>query len=85
MREQDLRLAEPQLLTGDPMVALSTDTAPTVAEDGSELQVGQVLILEDIGRQQYWTGSAWAVVTTAQTMDLQTQLLREIRSLLTED
>ena len=85
MQEQDLRLAEPQLLSGEPMVALSTDTEPTVAEDGSALQVGQLLILEDTGIQKYWTGAAWARVTTGQVLDLNTQLLRELRDLMNEE
>lgn len=85
LTEQDLKLAAPQLLTGDPMVCLDADDRPTVSEDGSDLQIGQLLIQEDNGHEYYWTGSAWAQVTFAQKLDLNTQLLRDIRDLLTEE
>lgn len=78
-----LRLSDPMppvvnLLSAEPLLALSTDDRPTVNMDGDEIQPGQVLVLEDTYLRLYWDGSDWQPVQFGQEIQLQTQLLREI-------
>ena len=77
-----LLVQQPPLLTDEVYVGLSTDTKPTVAEDGGDLQLGTQFVCEDTGVAWYWTGSAWAGTTFGQQQRLQIDLLTEIRDLL---
>lgn len=72
-------LQKPELSTGDRIVGLSTDAAPTVGPDGGALSVGQLWVHEDTGRLKWWTGSAWELVEHNQEIRLQTALLFELR------
>lgn len=75
----------PALLTDPPIVTESTETLPTVGEDGGALEVGATLLHEDTGRLLYWTGSEWKLADLNQERGLQTSLLFEIRDLLQGD
>lgn len=81
----DLSRQTPALLTSAPIIGLSTDSDPTVGADGGALEVGQVWLHEDTGRQKYYTGSEWKLVDANQERGLQTALLLEIRDLLKGD
>ncbi len=81
----DLSRQRPALLTSPPIVGLSTDSEPTVGEDGGELERGQTWLHEDTGVLKYYTGSVWTPVDFNQTIGLQTTLLFEIRNLLRGD
>lgn len=73
-----------KLLTDTRLVGLSTDTKPTVDEEGGELEVGREWIATDTGQSWYWDGSAWVRANYTQKIDQQTELLFEIRDLLTQ-
>lgn len=72
----------PALLTETPIIGVSTDTAPALDEEGSELAVGALWLHEDTGGRYYWTGSAWSAVTAEQADALRLDLLFEIRDML---
>ncbi len=78
-------LQKPELLTGDQIVGISTDSEPIVGPDGGPLEIGQLWLHEDTGRLKWWTGSAWTLVEPNQEIRLQTALLREVRDLLKGD
>lgn len=82
----DLIRMTPALLTGAPIVTLSTDSAPALDPDGGPLEAGQTWLKEDTGQLFYYTAAGeWKLATFAQTHGLQTALLMEIRDLLQGD
>lgn len=78
----DLLLARPQLRTTGRLVRLSTDSLPTVDDDGGALQVGTELLHEDTGAFRYWTGSEWLRSNLPQKLDQLIDVAIEIRDLL---
>ncbi len=76
------------LLLDAPLVVQSTDALPTVDDEGSELQPGQTLTVDDTGIRLYWTGTAWKAITVEQLNALQFDMLYEslaLQRLLVED
>ena len=84
MTVDDLRLNRPLLRTTGRIVGLSTDTKPTVDEDGSTLEVGTEFLADDTGIFYYWTGSDWALSDFNQKLYQLIELQIEIRDLLKE-
>ena len=82
MSVRDFTLAAPALRTDMRIVGLSTDTKPTVDEDGSVLQAGTEFISDDTGQSWYWTGSEWKPTTFPQKIEQLIQLQWESRDLL---
>jgi hypothetical protein len=81
---RELTLNAHKLLTDTRLAGNSTDTKPTVDEEGGELPVGREWFAEDTGQSWYWDGSEWVRANYTQKIDQQTELLFEIRDLLTQ-
>ena len=79
---RDFTLAAPALRTDVRIVGLSTDTKPTVDEDGSELQLGTEFFSDDTSQSWFWNGSEWLPTTFPQKIDQLIQLQWESRDLL---
>lgn len=78
----DYILSVPKLRTSGRIIRLSTDSQPTVGDDGGTLQVGTELLIEDTGLTYYWSGSAWERPNLAQKIDQLVELQLEIRDFL---
>lgn len=81
MISEDLVPAQPALQIDGRLSCLSTEVKPTVASDGTALEVGTELREEDTGRCFYWTG-AWTPVAFTQKLDQLVEVCIEIRNLL---
>ncbi len=77
-------LIYPPLSYDDRQTVATTDTFPTVRDDGGELETGDCLE-SDTGDLYYWTGAAWRLVTPAQVTLLTLQVLIQIRDALADD
>lgn len=82
MAVRDFLLAAPTLRTDTRIVGLSTDTKPTIDEDGSELQIGTEFFSDDTSQSWYWTGEEWKPTTFPQKIDQLINLQWESRDLL---
>lgn len=81
---QDLNLAKPPLQTDARYVGLSTDTKPSLATDGSIIDVGSEYQETDTGVWYYWDGAAWQQTTFMQKFNQLVEVAVEIRDLLRE-
>lgn len=84
-RSDESAFVLPALRTDSPIVGMSTDSEPTIGNDGAELEAGDVWVWQDTGAWKYWTGEKWLPVTVGQKDALNTMLLYEIRDLLIDD
>ena len=73
------------LRTTGRMVRLSTDSEPSVSDEGEALVVGTELLRQDTGKLDYWTGTVWASVTIGQKLQQFVEVHFEIRDLLTKE
>lgn len=81
---EDLIPSKPALQLADRQSGLSTDPKPTMASDGTALQVGAEWRATDTGLCFYWDGSLWQPVIFSQKLDqlveLQFEILRRLNS-----